>query len=292
MNAAKPTVWSRAPINHVPEVFAFTASHGVAPLGAEYAARQEAVANMIKGWVPKGIIFGGDNVWPTAIPENSDVSWSYWAEEIAEEVVYPVMGIIELHAGYPILELQRFPYLPEPKTYYMIRTEIITFYILNTENDRDGNDANSDQKAWLERELTNSPTHWNVVVQYGAGWTSTQGLAPGDLNHRWTVTHPRIDALLCGQPLNYERFAIAGYPPVINVGVGGQTQLPFGTVPTAGSVKRITGEYGAVRITATDTELDFSLFEAMGDFPDIIDRVTLNKDETTHLPLRATKATT
>lgn len=292
MNAIKPTIWTRAPFTSVPEVFAFTASHGVAPLGAEYAARQEAVANMIKGWVPKWIFFGGDNVWPTAIEANSDVSWAYWAEEIAEEIVFPAMGIIELHAGYPILELQRFPYLPEPKTYYLIRTSTVTFYVLNTEDDHAGNDENSDQKVWLDRELTNSPTHWNVVIQYGAGWTSTTGLAPGDLRHRWTSTHPRIDALLCGQPLNYERFAIAGRPPIINVGIGGQTQLPFGSTPTAGSMKRITGEYGALRITATDTELDFALFEALGEFPDILDRLTLKRDHTTHLPLRATQATT
>ena len=291
MIADQPIQSVRAPLVTKPAVFAFTSAHGVAPLGPTEADRQESVANMIKGWTPSGIFFGGDNVWPEANESTSDIAWDYWLNEIAEEKVFPAMGVIELAAGYPIHELVRFPYLPAPKTFYKIAYPLVTFFVLNTQLDQAGSDQLSDQRVWLFRELDASTTHWNIVVKYGTGWTSTLNLAPGDPEHRWPTEHSRVDLVLGGQQRNYERFAIAGKPVIINVGIGGAEQSDFNPVITPGSAFRTNVNFGAVRLTITDSEMDLSAFGSLAEFPYIFDRLTLVKDACTKDRVRSVPAT-
>lgn len=291
MIAEKPIVSVRAPLVTKPAVFAFTAAHGVAPLGPAEAARQGSVAGMIKGWSPDGIFFGGDNVWPEVNESTSGQVWDYWLDEIADEKVFPAMGVIELAAGYPIQELNTFPYLPAPKTFYKVSFPLIAFFVLNTQLDQQGSNQLSDQAAWLNRELDGSTAHWNVVVQYGTGWTSTIGIAPGDPEHKWSSVHPRIDLVLGGQQRNYERFAIAGRPVIVNVGIGGADQSEFSGTITPGSVFRSNTDFGALRITVTDTEMDLSAFGSLAEFPYIFDRLTLVKDVCTKDRVRSVPAT-
>ena len=270
-----------------PSVFSFTAAHGVSPLGPTEAARQESVATMIKGWNPEGIFFGGDNVWPEVNESTSAVAWDYWRDEISDQKVWPAMGVIEHQGGYPVKELDTFPYLPEPKLYYKVVFPLVTFFVIDTERfvNVSGNPLGvekiSDQMRWLYGEIDGSFSKWNVVVQYGAGWTSSPEFVPGSEDHQWTSNHPKVDVVLCGQGGAYERFAISGRPPIINVGIGGVGQRGVSPAATPGSVVRSDDKYGAIRILVTDNEMDLSAIRSTGDVPLIFDRLTLTKDANT-----------
>lgn len=280
MNVLKPDISVAPPVGSVPRVISYVASGGVAALGPHYAAIQKAVSELVKSWSPKWMVFGGDNVWPDTLQSSSDAAWDPYQQEIDDEKVFPVCGVVELARGYPITELARFPYLPGNRTTYVVRDDLVSIYVLNTESTALGVDAISDQNAWLDRELSNSPTHWNIVFQYGAGWSNEIDLVPGDARHRWAAEKPGVDLVVCGRPKVYERFKVGGSCMVVNAGIGGSPLSAFSVSPVQAPLAQSSVHYGAVRITVYPDRIVVAAIEPGGEFPIKFDEVVIIKAST------------
>lgn len=283
MNAKIPIISQSTPVGSLPRVISYVASGGVAALGEPRAFYQRRVSEMVKSWSPKFLIFGGDNVWPGTDQSSSDAAWDPYQQEIADEKVFPVCGIVELGEGYPISELGRFPYLPGNRTTYVVRDDLVSIYVLNTELSSFGVDAISDQNAWLDQQLATSPTHWNIVAQYGSGWSNQVDLVPGDSQHRWAAQKPGVDLVLCGRPKLYERFRIGGACMVVNAGIGGSPLSTFSTSPVHPALAQSNAYYGGVRIQAYTDRLVVGAFNAQGEFPTKFDEVVIVKQSTQKL---------
>ena len=89
---------------------------------------------------------------------------------------------------------------------------------------------------------------------------------------RWPFKDWGADAVLAGHEHNYERLLVDGLPYFVN-GVGGGGLYNFGT-PLPESQFRYTGNYGAMLVTASETDLHFEFYNRTGT---LLDQYELQK---------------
>jgi len=229
------------------------------------------VARLVKSWQPALIITAGDNNYPSGAVETIDRNIG----EFYHEFIAPYKGAFGAGAVsnrfFPSLGNHDWvadgakPYLdyftlPGNKRYYTFTYGSIQFFCLDSDHkEPDGVSADSPQAQWLKTQLATSTSAWHLVYFHHAPYSSgiLHGSQTGESDAlRWPFKIWGAHAVLTGHDNIYERLRSDGLTYFVN-GLGGDSFDKFYRPPIRESVKQFTGDFGAMRIDATETNLTF-----------------------------------
>ncbi len=241
------------------------------------------VATMIHGWNPDILITVGDDNYPSGAADTIDAHIGQYYHDFifpytgtygpgaTENRFFPTLGNHDWYTAGAKPYLDYFS-LPGNERYYdFVRGPVHFFALDSDENEPDGFRSNSIQAAWLKQVMAASTSRWNIVYLHHAPYSS--GTMHGSTTWmRWPFKDWGADAVLAGHEHNYERLLVDGLPYFVN-GVGGGGLYNFGT-PLPESQFRYTGNYGAMLVTASETDLRFEFYNRTGT---LIDQYELQK---------------
>lgn len=240
------------------------------------------VANLVLSWQPDFIITLGDNNYPIGAADHIDDaigqyyhSYIYpykgnFGEGADQNRFFPSLGNHDMISdnGRPYFD---YFTLPGNQRYYDFTWGPVHLFALdNIETEPDGVGASSSQADWLKTGLTASTSAWNIVYMhyppYSSGWHGSTDWA------RWPYKDWGADAVLAGHDHTYERLDVGGLTYFVN-GLGGGGIYDFLNI-LEGSLVRYNGDYGAMRIEATDS---YMVFEFINRRAEVVDSYVLNK---------------
>ena len=266
-------------------------THTPTPRGMVFAAigdygggnsAEADVANLITSWQPEFIITLGDNNYLTGAADHIDAAIG----QFFHQYIYPYQG--NYGAG---ADINRFfpslgnhdtmtdngqPYfdyftLPGNERYYDFEWGPVHLYALNDlGTDPDGTSASSIQGKWLQERLAASTSAWNIVYMHAPPYSS--GSHGSKEWARWPYGEWGADAVLAGHDHTYERLWVDGVTYFVN-GMGGFALYNFVDILESSQV-RYNGDYGAMRMEATDKHLLFQFFNRSNE---LIDQVEMMK---------------
>lgn len=243
-------------------------------------ANELAVANLVKGWTPDGILALGDNNYETGSASTIDENvGKYFADYIypylgsydstaTENKFWPVLGNHDLDTddGGPYTE-----YFPAPisqRFYDVVIGNVHIFAInsgINTAGalvEDAGNSSTSVQAEYIREKMIRSTAKWKLVILHHPPYTNGSSYTPGIANLRWPFETWGADAVLSGHSHVYERIEKSGFPYYV-VGTGGRTLDSFIASPVDQKVGYVA-KHGALKITATCTDLSFEFINTDG----------------------------
>lgn len=245
-------------------------------------ANELAVANLVKGWSPDGILALGDNNYETGSAATIDENvGKYFADYIypyvggynstaTENKFWPVLGNHDLDTddGGPYLD-----YFPTPinQRYYDVVIGNVHVFALNSGYNTAGDMvetagvASADAQAqWLRAKLLQSTAKWKLVILHHSPYTNGSSYTPGKTILRWPFEAWGADAVLSGHSHVYERIekGTSKFPYYV-VGTGGRTLDSFIASPVDQAYGYNT-KNGALKITATCSELNFEFVNVDG----------------------------
>ncbi len=245
-----------------------------------------AVSNFVKNKLnPEFIVTVGDNNylnsgttagWDAAVGQyyNSYIKYpggstsQYASNGVTENKFYASLGNHDIDSG----GMASYLGTPNGGEYYDFVKGPVHIFVINSDP-RSSNDGNlsgapansivaerSTQGQWLKNGLAGSTEAFNIVVFHHPTYSSSasHGSTPYmELPLRaWGAS-----MVLNGHDHTYERVSEPGTNlPFIITGNGGQSLYGFGT-PVEGSQARFNSDYGAVRITASNTNLVLSAYD-------------------------------
>ncbi len=244
--------------------------------GANKASEAD-VAALIHGWQPDLILALGDNNYLNGAAETIDANIGQYYHDY----IYPYTGGYgpgaELNRFFPVLgnhdwrtagaqpHLDYFA-LPGNERYYDFTWGPVHFFALDSSlPEPDGVSADSLQAAWLQQGLAASTSPWNVVYGHYPPYNSGSHGCTGWI--QWPFAAWGADAVLAGHEHVYERLLVNRIPYFVN-GLGGQWRYEFGPAPLPASQFRYNADYGAMRVTASETEMLFEFINRAGDLID------------------------
>ncbi|MBX7104885.1 MAG: metallophosphoesterase [Gemmataceae bacterium] len=258
------------------------------------AGQPEAdVAALINGWNPDFVITQGDNNYTLGAAETIDANiGQYYHQYIgnytgsygagsATNRFFPSLGNHDWYttSGTPALPTPYLNYftLPGNERYYTFTQGPVQFFVVdsalgdpNNPMEPDGISSSSVQAQWLQSQLAASTAPWKIVYFHHAPYSSS--LHGSHAVMQWPFQAWGATAVLSGHDHSYERVEVGGLPYFVN-GLGGQAIYGF-NAPVAGSQLRYNGDYGAMRVTASNTHLQFQFFTRTGT---LIDSHALDK---------------
>lgn len=240
------------------------------------------VAALILSWQPDFIITTGDNNYPSGSAATIDANIGQffhafiapytgnYGEGATENRFFPVLGNHDwdTNSARPYLD---YFVLPGNERYYDFVWEPVHFFALDSDwREPDGIGLSSAQAAWLKEQMTASTAPWQLVYMheppYSSGWHGSNPAL------HWPYREWGADAVLSGHDHDYERLSIDDLVYFVN-GLGGGISYGFKeTIP--GSQVRYRDDYGAMLVTASETEIIFEFYSRTGE---LIDRYTLSK---------------
>jgi hypothetical protein len=241
------------------------------------------VATLVASWDPEFILTTGDNNYPDGAADTIDAN----VGQFYSDFISPYAGSFGSGAGsnhfYPALGNHDWvapgaqPYLdyfalPGNERYYSFTRGPVEFFAVDSDpNEPDGTGSSSAQATWLQAGLAASRAPWQIVYFHHAPYSSgaTHGSTAG---MRWPFAAWGADAVLAGHDHVYERLRVDGIPFFVD-GLGGQSIYDFGT-PLSESQMRYNGDYGAMRVEATQDWLRFEFIARDGS---TVDDVTVNR---------------
>lgn len=255
-----------------------------------------AVAVLVKSWDPDFIITTGDNNYPKGKQETIDIN----VGSLYSTYIYPYVGkyeppVIKQNRFFPCLGNHDFdsgnaaPYLnyftmPElgNKYYYDFVKGPVHFFALCS--DERGADIPL-QLRWLEENLRRSESTWKIVYFHHPVYSSKIIVPPLYKKNIYTKNRERrinapfaewgASAVLNAHIHVYERFMVDGIPYITSGLGGGKIIYEFcDETPDPESVKRFTGDYGAIHVEANDKEITFKFITVSGE---IADEMTMKK---------------
>lgn len=255
------------------------------------AGQQETdVANLVKSWNPDFITTVGDNNYPLGASSTIDQNIGQYYHDY----IFPYSGGYGAGAStnrfFPVpgnhdwYTVNAQPYrdyftLPNNERYYDFVQGPVHFFMLDSDvNEPDGITITSTQATWLQNRLAVSTARWKLVFLHHAPYSS--GSHGSQTILQWPYQSWGATAVLAGHDHTYERIIRNRFPYFVN-GVGGSSLYGFGT-PVSGSQVRYNADYGAMRITASDTRITFELINRTGT---MIDTYTINATMPVYLPL-------
>jgi hypothetical protein len=234
------------------------------------------VAALILGWQPDFIITTGDNNYPDGAASTIDAN----VGKYFHDYIYPYVGTYgpgaQTNRFFPTLGNHDWyttnaqPYLdyftlPGNERYYDFVWGSLHFFALDSdEHEPDGINAGSMQAAWLQQGLAASTSPWNIVYTHYPPYSS--GSHGSTEWMQWPFAAWGADALLAGHDHLYERLLVDGIPYFTD-GSGGGGLYNFGT-PLPESRFRYNANYGAMLVTASETEILFEFYSRVGTLVD------------------------
>jgi len=253
--------------------FAVIGDYGAAVTGPASFAAEQGVANLVKSWNPNFIVTVGDNNYAngsaTTIDKNIGQFYSSFISPYtgnfgsgaSTNKFWPAIGNHDWNstAGYqPYLDYFQ---LPGNERYYTVARGPVQFFVLNSDpHEPDGTTPTSVQGLWLQTQLAASTALWKIVVVHHAPFSS--GEHGSTTSMQWPFKQWGATAVLSGHDHDYERLWRNNMPYFVN-GLGGDDVRPFKSI-VAGSKVRYAGDYGAMLVVASDTQITFRFFTQTG----------------------------
>jgi len=230
------------------------------------------VATLVHSWQPDIIITVGDNNYPSGAADTIDANiGKYYHDYISPYIgtygpgadmnrFFPALGNHDWYTTGAQPYLDYFT-LPGNERYYDFVWGPVHFYTIDSdENEPDGINAGSVQAAWLQQALAASSSPWNIVYTHHPPYSSG---AHGSTDWmQWPFAAWGADALLAGHDHLYERLLVDGIPYFTD-GAGGGALYNFST-PLPESQFRYNANYGAILVTASETEMLFEFYNRVG----------------------------
>jgi hypothetical protein len=285
-----------ASVAATPTTFAIIGDYGTGD------ADESAVAGLVGSWEPDFVITTGDNYYSEAGGKGTDrfersagAFYGRWMKdadrpgspspEAATNAFFPSIGnhdytdakpALGTYLSYFTLPGADFVNTSGNERYYDFVEGPVHFFVLNS-NDGEpaGTEGTSKQARWLKQALADSESPWNIVYFHHPPYSS-------DVEHgstprlQWPFAAWGADAVVSGHAHTYERVMRDGIAYFVN-GAGGQGRYAF-RKSVAGSAVRYGADFGAQKVTATPTELDFGFYNTGGQ---LIDSWTLTAEPAT-----------
>ncbi len=234
------------------------------------------VAKLIDSWQPEFIITLGDNNYPSGAADHIDEA----VGQYFHSYIHPYYGSFGEGAGvnrfFPSLGnhdvltengksfLDYFT-LPGNERYYDFTWGMLHLFALDDiDSEPDGVGASSIQAQWLKAGLAESTSAWNIVYMHYPPYSSgTHGSTDWA---RWPYAEWGADAVLAGHDHTYERLEENGLPYFVN-GLGGMGRYEF-LYNVEGSLVRYNANYGAMRVEATEKQIELEFITRSGEVVD------------------------
>ena len=230
------------------------------------------VAALIHGWQPDLMITTGDNNYPSGGAGTIDANiGKYFHDYIFPylgangagadtNLFFPTLGNHDWYTNDAKAYLDYFS-LPGNERYYEFVWGPVHFFALDSdENEPDGVNTSSKQAAWLQQGLADSTSPWNIVYLHHPPFSS--GMHGSTVWMQWPFAAWGADAVLAGHDHLYERLLVDGIPYFTN-GAGGGGLYNF-IDPLPESKFRYNANYGAMLVTASETEILFEFYNRVG----------------------------
>lgn len=275
--SAPPTLTPSA--TPVPVVrFAVIGDYGTAGPGLT------AVAEIINSWEVDFIITTGDNNYPFGSPDTIDENIGQYFHHYIfpyngdygagsdQNRFFPTLGNHDWlwQSAQPYLDYFK---LPGNERYYDYQWDFIHFFALDSDTaEPDGIGQSSVQAAWLEEKLAVSTAAWQIVYFHHSPYSSGYN---GPITYmRWPFETWGADLILSGHDHHYERLLIDDLTYIVQ-GLSGGQRYPLGETAPESQV-RFAGEYGALLVEATPTQIELTFSTILGE---VIDQYTLTQPQ-------------
>ncbi len=244
---------------------------GAAAEGAAKASNELAVANLVKSWNPDFLMTLGDDNYPSGAASTIDQNIG----QFYHEFIYPYTGAY----GSGSISNRFFPclgnhdwltsngqphhdyfVLPGNERYYTYRQGPVEIFAINSNADPDGATPTSVQGRWLQEQLAASTAPWRLVYFHHPPYSAIAG--GGNAYMRWPFAEWGASAVLSGHDHYYARIHTNNLVYFVN-GLGGDDIAGFGGGASAAAV-RYSGDYGAMRAEATESNLVFHFITRNG----------------------------
>jgi len=246
--------------------FAVIGDYGMAGQG------ERDVAQLVQSWNPSFIITTGDNNCPDGAASTIDQNVGQYYRDF----IYPYKGSYGAGATtnlfFPSLGNHDWntagaaPYLayftlPGNERYYDVTWTPVHLFALDSDlREPDGVSSTSVQARWLQSKLATSTACWKLVYFHHAPFSSGPH-GPSEWM-QWPFQVWGADVVLSGHDHTYERVLLNGFPYLVN-GLGGNGRYPFIRL-IAGSQVRYNAKNGAMRVTATRTDIKYEFIAVDG----------------------------
>jgi hypothetical protein len=243
---------------------------------------EAGVARMVKAWRPQFIVTVGDNNYPSGAAATIDQNiGKYYHEFIApyrgsygpgaaNNRFFPALGNHDWDANGAEPYLDYFT-LPGNERYYDVAIGMVHLFVIDSDDhEPDGNTADSKQGEWLKGRLGASRSCWDLVFMHHPPYSS--GPPGGTKSLQWPYRAWGADAVLAGHAHIYERLVVDRLLYFVN-GLGG-AEIHAISTPTPGSQMRYNGDFGAMLVEATGSQITFSFVSRAGQ---VIDTSTRRK---------------
>jgi hypothetical protein len=230
------------------------------------------VAALVHSWQPDIIITVGDDNYPSGAADTIDANIGKYYHDY----IFPYTGTYgfgaDVNRFFPTLGNHDWyttnaqPYLdyftlPGNERYYDFIWGPVHFFALDSdEHEPDGVNAGSVQAIWLQQGLAASASPWNIVYTHYPPYSS--GMHGSTTWMQWPFAAWGVDAVLAGHDHLYERLLVDGIPYFTD-GAGGGALYNFVTVLPQ-SQFRYNANYGAMLVTASETEMLFEFYNRVG----------------------------
>lgn len=273
------------PIASAPTTFAVIGDYGTDD------AHERAVAGMVASWDPAFIIAAGDDYYAQAggtgaarYDESTGAYYARWLKDITTTGHRAPVGLAAVNAFFPALGNHDYSdAIPSAQTYlryftlpgggfsntsgneryYDFVEGPVHFFVLNSNTaEPSGTSKTSAQAAWLKAQLAASTSTWNVVYDHHPPYSSDSKHGSSTYM-RWPFARWGADVVISGHAHVYERVEHGGVTYFIN-GLGGAPRYKFRRTPVSGSARRYGANWGAQRVVATETALEFEFLSVGG----------------------------
>lgn len=243
------------------------------------------VAALVDSWNVDFVLTLGDNNYPDGEAETIDER----VGKYYSEYIYPYKGSYgpgaDTNRFFPALGNHDYystptqddpqPYLeyftlPGNERYYQFTWENVDFFALNSYYlEPDGRIKDSIQYKWLQEQLAQSTSDWQVVYFHDTPFSS---MPDSDEPHMdWPFKDWGVDLVLAAHVHNYERLDYQGLAYVVN-GLGGDAidQFPAQVVDddTADSQVQFDDDYGAMHVTVDSSGIHARFIDRNGGVQD------------------------
>ena len=236
--------------------------------GSEYEGH---VARLVASWRPNLIITVGDNNYPDGEAKTIDANIGQFYSSFihpyrgrygagaVENRFFPSLGNHDYHTKGAKPYFDYFE-LPGNERFYAFTNGPVQFFCLNSDPEEpDGVTSRSRQAVWLKDALDVSTAPWRIVYFHHAPFSS--GAVHGSHTEesdkmRWPFREWGASVVLTGHDHIYERLRVNGLTYFVN-GLCGMSWDKFHWPPHPAGVKRFTGDFGAMRLDATETNMTF-----------------------------------
>lgn len=248
--------------------------------------REQDVADMVHRWNVDYVLTVGDNDYPdgeaSTIDKNigqyyHDYIYPYvgsYGQGATENRFFPALGNHDWDSGNIDAHLDYFT-LPGNERYFDVALGPVHLFVIDSnEEEPDGRTADSIQAQWLQEKMFASNSPWKLVTQHHPPYSSG-GKHGNEPEMQWPYEEWGATAVLSGHQHSYERINHQDMLYFIN-GLGGRWRIHTFDEPVSGSAVRYNQDFGAMRIAADKSCINFTFYNRS---EELIDSVTIRQAE-------------